>query len=58
MKDAKEKVIAEKKVDKTSKYAKKLMRNAALRKLENDKYASSLINGIFHDCILMNLKYI
>lgn len=38
MKDAKEKVIAEKKVDKTSKYAKKLMRNAALRKLENDKH--------------------
>jgi len=38
MKDTKEKAIAEKKVDKTSKYAKKLMRNAALRKLENDKH--------------------
>ena len=38
MKQTKQNQILESKKDKTSKYAKSLIRNAALRKLENDRF--------------------
>ena len=38
MKEDKAKKVNLKKQDKTSKYAKNLIRNAAVRKLENDRY--------------------
>ena len=40
MKEDKQKKIAVSKQDRTSKYAKNLIRNAAVRKLENDRLAN------------------
>ena len=42
MKEDKQKKIAVSKQDKTSKYAKNLIRNAAIRKLENDRWVLML----------------
>ena len=43
MKEDKQKKVAVAKQDKTSKYAKNLIRNAAVRKLENDRLENKFI---------------